>query len=172
MEPRRSIERRSIPRRERPKLRYMPPEWRTKDPDKWIKWKHANKKLETETVYWITSSSKTGKPHAAPVWGIWKNNHLYFETDPKSPKGRNLASNPQIVFHTQDGSDTVIVRGTAKREKNPATLRSLKSMYTRKYDYTPNWSNPKNQIVFNVTPRIAHAWRAPRMHRNLANFIF
>lgn len=161
-----------MPRRERPKLGYMPPEWRTKDPNKWITWKHANRKLETETVYWITTSSKNGKPHAAPVWGIWKNNHLYFETDPKSPKGRNLASNPQIVFHTQDGMDTVIVRGSAKREKNPATLRSLKTMYSRKYDYTPNWSNPKNQIVFNVTPKIAHAWRAPRMHSNLVNFSF
>ena len=26
-------------------------------------------------------------------------------------------------------------------------------MYTRKYNYTPNWSSPKNQIVFNVTPK-------------------
>lgn len=68
--------------------------------------------------------------------------------------------------------DTVIVRGVARQEKNKEKLRSLRSMYTRKYNYTPNWSNPKNQIVYNVTPKIAHAWRAPRMHKNLANFIF
>ena len=162
----------TVPRRERPKLHYMPPEWRTQNPQKWITWKRANKKLETETVYWITSSSRKGKPHSAPVWGIWKNNNLYFETDPQSPKARNLASNPRIVFHTQDGMDTVIVKGTARREKSRARLRSLKALYTRKYNYTPNWSNPKNQIVFKVTPKIAHAWRAPRMHKNLANFIF
>lgn len=50
----------------------MPPEWQTQDQHKWITWKHANRKLETETVYWISTATKTGKPHAAPIWGIWK----------------------------------------------------------------------------------------------------
>jgi len=42
----------------------------------------------------------------------------------------------------------------------------------RKYRYKPDWSDEQHQIVSRVKPRIAHAWKAPRMHRNLVNFIF
>jgi nitroimidazol reductase NimA-like FMN-containing flavoprotein (pyridoxamine 5'-phosphate oxidase superfamily) len=123
-------------------------------------------------VYWISIASTEGKPHAAPVWEIWKNNRFFFETDPKSPKGRNLIRNPRIVFHVQEGMDTVIVEGIAEREENLGTLRVLKTDYVRKYDYKPDWSDKERQIVFRVKPRIAHAWKAPRMHRNLVNFVF
>jgi general stress protein 26 len=159
-----------VPRRVRPKL---PAEWHVpNDPEKWITWKYANEKLTMEKVYWISTASTSGKPHAAPVWGIWKNDQLYFETDPKSPKGRNLVKNPRIVFHVQDGMDTVIVKGTAEREKDPRKLNVLKTDYVQKYEYKPDWSDEQNQIVFRVKPRIAHAWKAPRMHRSLVNFIF
>jgi nitroimidazol reductase NimA-like FMN-containing flavoprotein (pyridoxamine 5'-phosphate oxidase superfamily) len=98
-----------VPQRVRPKL---PPEWHVpNDPKQWITWKHANDKLTSEKVYWISTASTDGKPHAAPVWGIWKNDKFYFETDPRSLKGRNLIKNPWIVFHVQDGMDTVIVGG-------------------------------------------------------------
>ena len=158
------------PRRVRPEL---PAEWHVpNDPKKWITWKHENEKLAREKVYWISTASIGGKPHAAPVWGIWKNNSFYFETDPRSPKGQNLTRNPRIVFHVQDGMDTVIVEGVAEREKNPRRLKVLNTEYVRKYDYKPDWSDKERQIVFRVKPKIAHAWKAPRMHRSLVNFIF
>lgn len=159
-----------MPRRVRPKL---PAEWHVpNDPKQWISWKHANNKLVTEKVYWISTSSVDGRPHAAPVWGIWKNQNLYFETDPHSAKARNLAKNPRIVLHVQDGMDTVIVEGTVEHEKDAGKLGVLKMEFARKYDYKPDWSDEKRQIVFRVKPKIAHAWKAPRMHRTLVNFMF
>src|SRR4029077_16521740 len=92
----------------------------------WIRWMHANEKLTGEKVHWVSTASADGKPYAAPVWGVWKSNLFFFETDPNSPKGRNLANNPRIVFHVQDGMDTVIVEGIAEKEKNPGRLRLLK----------------------------------------------
>ena len=83
-----------------------------------------------------------------------------------------MAANPKIVFHLQDGMETVIVKGSAKREKDQRKLPMLRAEYLRKYDYKPDWSNDQNQIVFRVTPRIAHAWKALRMHRSLVNFVF
>jgi general stress protein 26 len=159
-----------VPRRVRPRL---PAEWHVpNEPGQWITWSHANDKLSKEKVYWISTASKEGGPHAAPVWGIWKNGLFFFETDPNSPKGRNLIKNPRIVFHVQDGMDTVIVEGIAEREENMRALRVLKTDYVRKYDYKPDWSDTQHQIVFRVRPRIAHAWKAPRMHRSLVNFVF
>lgn len=158
------------PRRVRPKF---PEKWHVpNDPKLWISWTHANRKLTTEDVYWVSTASSQGRPHAAPVWGIWKDNCLYFETDPNSAKGRNLLSNPQLVIHVQDGMDTVIVEGISHREKTARVLKRLRKDYARKYHYKPDWSNEKEQIVFRADPKIVHAWKAPRMHRSLVKFLF
>ena len=159
-----------MPRRLRPKF---PEEWHVvNDPRLWITWAHANGKMRDERVYWVSTASSMGKPHAAPVWGIWKGNAFYFETDPASVKGRNLRENPRIVVHVGDGLDTVIVEGVASRERDPRVLRPLRADYVRKYDYRPDWADESAQVVYHVEPRLAHAWRAPRMHRSLVNFLF
>jgi len=159
-----------VPRRVRPRF---PSEWHVpNDPRRWITWARAKAKLTGEEVYWISSSTRQGKPHAAPVWGIWKSDVFYFETAPDSVKGRNLRSNPAVVVHVQDGLDTVIVEGRATREADPTVLRALLKEYDRKYDYRPDWSDGEAQVVFRVQPSVAHAWRAPRMHASLVNFIF
>ncbi len=159
-----------IPRRVRPKF---PERWHVpNNPELWITWKHVQTKLSKERVYWISTASSAGQPHAAPVWGIWKENRFYFETDPKSPKGKNLLSNARLVFHVQDGMDTVIVLATARREKSARVLNELKKDYGKKYRYTPNWSKEHDQIVFKADPKVVHAWKAPRMHRSIVKFVF
>ncbi len=159
-----------MPRRVRPKL---PEKWHVpNDPKLWITWGHANNKLVREKVYWISTASLQGRPHAAPVWGIWKEDKFYFETDPNSAKSRNLSNNQRLVVHVQDGMDTVILEGSAQRENTGERLSQLKKDYVRKYQYTPDWSNEAEQIVFRVEPKIVHAWKVPRMHRSLVKFIF
>jgi len=159
-----------VPNRVRPKF---PAEWHVpNNPKLWITWADAEEKLRKEEVYWVSTASEEGNPHAAPVWGIWKAGEFFFETGPGSVKGKNLRANPRIVVHVQDGLDTVIVEGTALRETDPAVLGALLKEYARKYDYTPDWSNESAQVVFRVRPRVAHAWRAPKMHSNLVNFVF
>jgi beta-lactamase superfamily II metal-dependent hydrolase len=159
-----------MPRRIRPKF---PEKWHVPNhPNLWITWEHANDKLAGEMVYWVSTATRLGRPHAVPVWGIWKQNRFYFETDPKSAKGRNLLNNQSLVVHVQDGNDTVILEGSARREKRKETLNQLRKDYVRKYQYTPDWSNEEDQIVFMIEPTIVHAWKAPRMHRSLVKFIF
>jgi beta-lactamase superfamily II metal-dependent hydrolase len=92
----------------------------------WITWAHVNNKLTREKVHWISMANRRGRPHAAPVWGIWKANRFYFETDPKSANGRNLSNNPSLVVHVQDGNDTVILEGSGRREKTSEKVESAK----------------------------------------------
>ena len=154
----------------RPKF---PEKWHVpNNPKLWITWKHAKNKLATEKVYWISTASRQGRPHAAPVWGIWRENRLYFETDPNSTKGKNLSSNSRLVAHVQDGMDTVILEGRAIKEMGDEVLSQLRRQYKRKYRYTPNWSNEQQQVVFRVEPKVVHAWKAPKMHRSLVKFVF
>jgi Pyridoxamine 5'-phosphate oxidase len=159
-----------MPRRVRPDF---PEEWHVPNNRRnWITWAHASKKLSGEAVYWVSTSSLKGKPHAAPVWGIWKANAFYFETGRGSVKGRNLREDPAIVVHLQDGLDTVILEGEAQEEGDPKTLDLLKADFIRKYDYRPDWTEGSTQVVYRVSPTIAHAWKGPRLHRTMVNFLF
>ncbi len=140
-----------MPRRVRPKL---PEKWHVpNDPKMWITWGHANNKLAREKVYWVSTASPRGRPHAAPVWGIWKENRFYFETDPNSAKGRNLSNNQRLVVHVQDGMDTVILEGSAQREKRAERLSLLRKDYVRKYRYTPVWSNEASRSFSELSQR-------------------
>ena len=159
-----------MPRRVRPRF---PEQWGVPDdPELWVTWPQAREKLAKEEVYRVSTSSRAGRPHAAPVWGVWKGDRFYFETELHSVKGKNLMSNPRVVVHVQDGMDTVIVEGRAARLRGSEHLESLRRDYMDKYDYGPDWSDETRQVVFQVRPDVAHAWRAPRMHRSLVNFVF
>ena len=106
-----------------------------------------------------------------PVWGLWMDDTFFFETDIHTVKATNLARNPSIVVHTQDGYDTVIVEGTASRETRPKLKENLKKGYAAKYDYTPDWSRP-GVLVYRVKPRVVHAWKSPHMHQSIVRFVF
>ena len=161
---------RGQPRRVRPSF---PPEWHVpNDPKKWITWEHASRRLEREEVYWLSTTRPDGRPHSAPVWGLWMGGFLYFETDPGSVKGANLSANPSVVVHLQSGNDVVILEGKALVERSGPRLRALRGGYARKYDYTPDWSEGSGQVVYRVEPRVARAWKTPRMHRSIVSFVF
>jgi len=165
-----SARRLRVPKRIRPKL---PEEWKVPEvPSKWITWERASGKLEKEQTYWVATTRKDGRPHSAPVSGLWLGNSFFFETEPDSVKGRNLSGNPCIVVHTQDGWDTVIVEGKAERERRPSMLATLRKGYTAKYEYTPDWSGPNPQWVFRVDPAVVLAWKNPHMHQTMVKFVF
>jgi general stress protein 26 len=159
-----------MPRRIRPRF---PEEWHVpEDPKLWVTWSHANQKLRDEKVYWISTASSGGKPNATPVWGIWKSNTFYFESDPGSVKAKNIEENPRVIVHVQDGLDTVIMRGTAARERGQHELKKLRRDYVRKYEYDPDFSDESHHAAFMVKTRVVHAWKAPKLHRTLVKFLF
>ena len=78
-----------------------------------LPWSFARERLERARNYWVCTVRPDGRPHAAPVWGVWAKNALYFETARTSQKARNLAANPAIVVHLESGDEVVIIEGTA-----------------------------------------------------------
>jgi hypothetical protein len=64
----------------------------------------------------------------------------------------------------------VIVHGRASVERSPSRLKALQASYAKKYDYTPDWSKGSGQVAYRVEPKVAHAWKNPRMHRSLVKF--
>jgi PPOX class probable F420-dependent enzyme len=120
-------------------------------------WDEAAAKLEQARNYWIGTTRPDGSPHAMPVWGLWLDGVLYFSSGSATAKNRNLERDPRVVVHLESGDDVVVVEGTAARVTDEGELRRMAEMYTAKYDFEFDPTNP-DYPVFRVTPRRAYAW--------------
>jgi PPOX class probable F420-dependent enzyme len=122
-----------------------------------VPWSEAAAKLEHARNYWIGTTRPDGSPHAMPVWGLWLDDSLFFSSGSTSRKSRNLARDPRVVVHLESGDDVVVVEGLAQRVTDSAELRRIAELYSAKYDFEFDPTNP-DYPVFRVRPRIAYAW--------------
>src|SRR4051812_13281085 len=81
-----------------------------------LPWSRAAEQLEGAHNYWLCTTRADGRPHAAPLWGLWLDDAFWFSTDAASVKGRNMARDPRIVVHLESGADTVVLEGEVAGE--------------------------------------------------------
>ncbi len=138
----------------------MPDYGISSEPDGLLPWSFANEQLAAARNYWIITTRPDGRPHAAPVWGVWQDGVLYFGTGPGSVKARNLAANPALVVHLESGNDVVILEGTAEwlSEVDPALWQPIADQYAAKYDgFRPDPPSAAGPFVA-LRPSIAFGW--------------
>lgn len=123
-----------------------------------LPWADAVERLTASRNYWVVTTRPDGRPHAAPVWGLWLEGAVYFSTDRRSRKGRNLAANRELVVHLESGDDPVIVEGRAEEATDDGLRRRLDDAYERKYGMRL-LSHPGDVVIYGVRPRVAFAWR-------------
>jgi len=122
---------------------------------KFVPWTFAEGRLAKSHNYWICSTRPDGRPHSAPVWGVWLEGAFYFSTDPASRKGRNLRANPAISVHVESGNEPVILEGHA--EIVPLDKR-IDAAYHRKYKMHLK-DMPPPVTVYRLRPATVLAWR-------------
>lgn len=121
-------------------------------------WQQASAKLAAARNYWVSSAGPNGRPHAAPVWAIWQDGALYFSTDRRSRKGRNLAANPEVTIHLESGDDVVILEGRVEEVADPAHRRQLSASYEQKYGTGMEPEGPVDVVIYALRPHLAHTW--------------
>lgn len=127
-------------------------------------WTEVADRLAEARTYWLGSTTVSGAPHAAPVWGVVTGETLYLYSERSTVKARNLAADPRVVVHLESGEDVLIVRGVAEDLGPPATVPSvvtaLAAKYTRPQDqqYLPD-HDPDFDVVWAIRPRSAMAWQ-------------
>ncbi|MBM2812233.1 MAG: pyridoxamine 5'-phosphate oxidase-related FMN-binding protein [Chloroflexi bacterium] len=126
-------------------------------PEGMLSWADASDRLTTARNYWVSTTRPDGRPHAAPVWGLWLGDTFYFSTDPSSRKGRNIAANPNAVVHLESGDDVVILEGILQHVADPELLTRFVDAYDVKYGFRVDTDNPSS-AVFMLRPLVAHAW--------------
>lgn len=122
-----------------------------------LPWAQVEQWLAAARGYWVCTTRADGRPHAMPVWGLWRDGELWFSTDPASHKGRNLAARPQVVVHLESGDEVVVLEGVAERVQEPGALTGFDDAYDAKYEVRPS-SMGDAAGVYRVRPAVALTW--------------
>ncbi len=84
----------------------------------------------------LSTVRKDGRPHVAPIWFVWNEGKIIFDTMGSSVKAKNIRHNPQVSVCVDDESPPyafVIVEGTAKFSDNQKDLLKWNTIIARRY---------------------------------------
>lgn len=96
---------------------------------------HANERLRSNIIAWLTTVGGDGRPYTVPVWFLWDGQTILIFSQPQKQKVRNLRKNPRITLaldETKEGEDVVIVEGTAELLDDP-DMSVVLPAYVEKY---------------------------------------
>ena len=98
-----------------------------------IPWSKIDHGLQALRSIWISTTRPDGRPHAVPVWFVWDGRGLYFISDRRLQKSKNLAQQPWIVVHAGDGDDVIILEGITTIVREADELNRVDDAYRAKY---------------------------------------
>lgn len=119
-----------------------------------LDWSWAEERLAASRNYWIVTAGADGRPHAAPVWGLWQDGAVVFGTSPHSRKGQNLAHDPRVVVHLESGDEVVILEGRAEAAELDVPIADG---YEAKYGFRPDPAAGSDGW-YRLRPTEAYAW--------------
>ena len=96
---------------------------------------HAEQRLRSNIIGWLTTVGSDGRPYTVPVWFLWDGNTVLIFSQPEKQKVRNLRKNARVTLaldETKQGEDVVIVEGTAELLESPDINATLPA-YVEKY---------------------------------------
>jgi general stress protein 26 len=136
-------------------------------PGKRYPWSKVERQLRTARNYWIGTASLSGRPHNAPVWGVWLDGTLYFSTGEGSVKGRHLAKNPRVTIHPELIDDAIILEGIVDKIKASAKLKPVWSAYKRKYKWAVDGSD-----FYSLRPAVVFSYTEPDFIESATRWTF
>jgi general stress protein 26 len=128
-----------------------------------LPWSWAEERLAASRNYWVVTSGEDG-PRAAPVWGVWADGAVYFGTNPRSRKGRNIERDPRVVIHLESGDEVVILHGEVELAEVDDPILDA---YEAKYDH-----RPPTKTLFRLRPVRVLAWREQDFPTSATRFDF
>ncbi len=124
-----------------------------------LPWPHARERIERARNYWLATTRPDGRPHVAPIWGVWVDGALYFDGIPTARWARNIAANAAITVHLESGDDVVILEGVAE-DLETVNDAALSNRIIKAWDvkYGRVHPRPATDGIFRLRPRTARGW--------------
>ena len=98
-----------------------------------IPWSKIDHFLRAFRSIWLSTTRPDGRPHVVPVWYIWDGRNVYFISERRLQKSKNLALQPWSVVHAGDGDDVIIIEGPAEIVTDRGELEKIDAAYRAKY---------------------------------------
>lgn len=98
-------------------------------------WSAGRRCLAEARNYWLTTVRSDGRPHVAPVWGVWLEDTLYFCTSEHSRKARNFAAEPRCCVSIDSKELQVVIEGRVSQVADEGLLARVGEAYTPKYNW-------------------------------------
>ena len=129
--------------------------------------KHAEQRLQSNIIAWLTTVGGDGRPYTVPVGFLWEGQTLLIFSQPKKQKLRNIRKNPRVTLaldETEQGNDVVIVEGIAELIDAPQISVEMPA-YVEKYGalvqsrgWTPASMAAEYSQAIRVTPTKFRSW--------------
>ena len=127
-----------------------------------VPWSHVEERLAGAMVYWIATSGPGGRPRVRPLDGLYLDGTLYVGGSPETRWARDIEANSLVAVHLDDGSDVVILEGSAELLETgvePATAIRLAAMSNVKYpQYGMTAESYRGPGPFAIRPSVGFAW--------------
>jgi hypothetical protein len=124
-----------------------------------LPWTVVEEWLVNARTYWLTTTRPDGRPHAVPVWGVWRDGGLCFSTGAETATARNVAANPAALAHPGNGDQVAIIEGTVEGVTDRAALVEFAETYERKYDWPVDPDAPPGPVYRLAAARVL-SWNA------------
>lgn len=134
------------------------------NPKRLLAWAQVEQKLAEAIHYWLCSVRPNNRPHAIPKWAVWVDGCLYFDGSPQTRHARNIAKNPYVSVHLENGEKAVIAEGTV-REIKPSRALAVRISQAYSAKYTPLGYSPAPNTwdaggLFEITLHTVLAWNS------------
>ena len=80
-----------------------------------LPWSHADERLARSLHYWVATTSRDGRPHTVPVWGVWVDGAVCFGGGTGYPLVAEPEGQPQRRRAPREGRR----RGDSRRRRRP-----------------------------------------------------
>ena len=104
---------------------------------------------------WISTVRPDGRPHATPIWHVWREGQVYIVTRGDAVKTANIRSNPNVVITHTDARHPIIIEGRASFA--PGAEAAIQPLFLTKYDWDIS-SDSEYDTIIAITPMKIIAW--------------
>ncbi|MGH2830161.1 MAG: pyridoxamine 5'-phosphate oxidase family protein [Actinomycetota bacterium] len=136
------------PKQSRPQTSYL-----DQDAPAPLPWRWAQERLARARNYWLATTRGDGHPRARPVWGVWLDGALYFDS---GSSVAILEREPRIELHLESGDEVVILSGIAEKVADETERQRFLEAFNPKYRW--NWAPPAPPALYVLRPAKALGW--------------
>jgi uncharacterized pyridoxamine 5'-phosphate oxidase family protein len=114
--------------------------------------------LIDEQICYIATTRPDGSPHIAPIWFVYYQSKIYFETDETTVKFKNIQKNNKVAI-CFGGRETLIIEGLVKYFKEKETKVPFRKLLWEKYGQDMDDSYITDQtLIFEVVLSKQLSW--------------